>query len=366
MLDSVMKALPKAEITVFPNSMMSTIPQYVNFWNALKRTDLLIFGGGQEIQDHASVAFLVSGLFKIALAKALRKRVFCYAVGVGPVGTIAGRFLTRSILSHVDLITLRDEESDRSLSQLYVNKPRRFVTADPALALIPANPEDGLKIFSCEGIPESRGPRIAIAPRRWFHYRHFFLPMRLRSRLFALEGQKEHASLVGSLARTADHLVSEHKAQVVFVPMRSSRGRIDPGQDDDQVSSEIINRMKAGEKVFLLKGDYSPKELKAFLGHMDLTIGMRMHSLILSAMMGTPIVGIALSPKFKPFFEMIGQSRYLLKPEDVTYDSLREKIDSALSERAKVRTEIDSRRNGLRLLALSNAEYAKALLEKKR
>jgi polysaccharide pyruvyl transferase WcaK-like protein len=79
MLDSLGKAIPDVQIRVFPNSKMSRLSHYLEFWRALKNADLFIFGGGQEIQDHASVAFLISGLLKITLAKILSRPIFCYA-----------------------------------------------------------------------------------------------------------------------------------------------------------------------------------------------------------------------------------------------------------------------------------------------
>jgi polysaccharide pyruvyl transferase WcaK-like protein len=136
MLDSLKQAIPDAQIMTFPNSKMHRVGQYLEFWRTLEHADLFIFGGGQEIQDHASVAFLISGLLKITLAKILSRPIFCYAIGVGPVATGLGKLFTRLVLNQVDLITVRDEDSLECLRQLRVTKPPCFVTADPTLALI--------------------------------------------------------------------------------------------------------------------------------------------------------------------------------------------------------------------------------------
>lgn len=362
MLDSLKKILPDALISTFPNSQMHRVSQYLKFIRALKKADLFIFGGGQEIQDHASVAFLISGLLKITMAELLSRPIICYAIGVGPIATGIGKLLIRLVLNKVDLITVRDENSYECLRQLGVTKPPCYVTADPCFALIPANDQQAMNIFDLEGIVDTNGPRIAIAPRRWFHYKHYFIPMSIRAKFFSLCGQDEFARLENIIAQTADHLIATKKALVIFIPMRSAGDRFDPGQDDDQVSREIINLMKNKENVLLLRGDYSPNKLKAFLGMMDLVIGMRMHSLIFSSMMNVPVIGLALSQKFYPFLKMIGQSEYLIRLRDVGYSNLLDKIDMALSKTQEIKDELESRKKALQELALSNIEYVMKML----
>lgn len=363
MLNSLREAIPEAQIRAFPNSKMCQVSQYLELWRALKKADLFIFGGGQEIQDHASVAFLISGLLKITLAKILSRPIFCYAIGVGPIATGLGKLFTRLVLNRVDLITVRDENSRKYLRELKVIKPPCFVTADPTLALTPVDEQQARNIFSLEGIAEANGPKIGIAPRRWFHYRHYLLPMRFRTRFCSLRGQKEYTCLKKIIAQVADRSVAMYNAQVIFVPMRSAGSKADPGQDDDQVSKEIINLVKFKENVFLLKGDYSPKELKAFLGQMDLVIGMRIHSLIMASMMGVPVVGIDISPKFASFFRLIRQEYYLIDIENANFDTLFNKVETAWSNRKQISEELRLRTNVLQKRALSNNDFVLSLLE---
>ncbi len=55
MLNNLRNAIPDSQITVFPNSKMCRLGQYLEFWRALKKADLFIFGGGQEILDRVSI-----------------------------------------------------------------------------------------------------------------------------------------------------------------------------------------------------------------------------------------------------------------------------------------------------------------------
>ena len=366
MLDSIRQAIPEADIKTFSNSNMRSVPQYVQFIKTLKDADLFLFGGGQEVQDHASVTFLISGLLKILLARLLSKPVMCYALGVGPVNTVIGKLASRAVLNGVDLLTVRDQRSLEYLAQLGITKPPCVVTADPALALTAARDDEVRALFMSEGIHGAEGPRIAIAPRRWFHYRHYLLPMSVRSRFSRISENEEFTRLKKVIAEVADHLVQRHKAQIIFIPMRSSDTHRDPGQDDNIVSREIIGLMKFKRNAILLQGDHPAMVLKGFFGDMDLVIGMRMHSLILASMMDVPVLGISLSPKFGPLFDLIGQGEYLIPVEEVRFHNLLDKICMALAHAGTIKAELKSRKTAAQDLALSNARYVQQILERGR
>lgn len=361
MLESLKNTFPDVQVEVFPNSEMQKPNQYLKFWAALKGADLFIFGGGQEIQDHASLAFLISGLLKIILAKILSVPIYCYAVGVGPVRTRLGIFLTRIVLNKVNLITTRDEPSRQYLYHLGVTIPLCIVAADPALALTPASASRAQEILNKEGIKTQSGPRIAIAPRHWFHYSHYWLPMKIRVKLFPLRGQKEFKRLMTIIAQIADFMMDQEKAHIIFVPMRPAGNKIDPGQDDDFVSEKIMQDMI--HQSIRISGDYTPQELQALLGTMDLVIGMRMHSLIMGCMMGVPVIGLNIAPKFSSFFQYIEMEEFLINVSDITVDIMLDRIRAALRRKEQIQQELRVKTEAMKMDALSNIAFIKKLLQ---
>jgi polysaccharide pyruvyl transferase WcaK-like protein len=362
MLEALHAAFPDAAIRCFPNSDMRRPGLYLAYWRALAETDLLIFGGGQEIQDHASLAFLVSGLLKIALARLRGRAVLGYALGVGPVATRPGRRLTRLILNRVNALTVRDEFSRECLQALGVQRPPCEVTADPALTLTPAPDAKVEQMIRGEGIPSAGGCRVVIAPRRWFHYGHYYLPMGLRARLFPLRGQDRYREVERAVAEAADHLVDRRGAQVVFLPMRRAAGRSDPGQDDDRVSEEIRNLMRRRDCAYLVRGDHAPETLKAFLGRANLVVGMRMHALILASMMGVPVVSIQLSRKAGSLLDRLGQAALSVPVEDLRAGTLIPLLDRALDEAGHLRAALLAARPALQDRARATVEAVRRLL----
>ncbi|MBN2460512.1 MAG: polysaccharide pyruvyl transferase family protein [Candidatus Cloacimonetes bacterium] len=362
MLHDIRNRMPNLDVVIFPNSHLRSIRLYRQYWINLRQADLLVFGGGQELQDHVSLAFLISGLLKIILARLQHRKIMCYALGVGPVATRLGKLLLRLILNRVDIITLRDEDSLILLRTLKVEKPPIHVTADPAITLLAADNHRIREINGIEGIGDKHHPKIAVAPRRWFHYNHYLLPMSLHARFHHLRGREDFSKLIKILAEIADYLINTLQSQIVFVPMRAASTGKDPGQDDDLVSQEIIDAMHYKENAILLRGNYNPGELKGLLGKMDMVIGMRMHALIMASMMKVPVIGLNISPKFPAFLRMIGQEKYLIEPEGLSRSKFISTVNQLWKEREEIRAALATRCEILQYLALHNCEYLSQLL----
>ena len=360
MLALIQSELPEVRIRIFPNSGMRSLRQYAKYRRALRQADLLVFGGGQEIQDHASVAFLISGLIKIALAGMAQVPVFCYAIGVGPLRSRLGRRLTAFVLNRVKALSVRDDISRKILLGIGVTRPAIEVTADPAVTLQPKSPHPATPV---EGpVPTWVGPHIVIAPRRWFHYGHYLLPMEFRAKLLSPAGQAAFDRLMGELARAADALVRRLDAHISFCPMRCAHGRHNPGQDDDQVCLDIMSMMAEKAHAGMLPGATSPNALKWQLGNVDLVIGMRMHALILASMMGVPVVSIGILPKHEAFMRQIDQASFTIAPERLMSKTVVALATEALRRHAEIGIRLKEARGRLQALARSDVNRLGSLL----
>ena len=131
---------------------------------ALRRTDLLISGGGSLLQNVTSRRSLYYYMGIILLALLLGKRVMLYAQGIGPV---TGRFACRCMRwlgNRVSLITVRDEGSMAELRRLGITRPPMECTADPVLGIHPVGRETGRAILSRYGADGAK-PVVGISVR---------------------------------------------------------------------------------------------------------------------------------------------------------------------------------------------------------
>ncbi|MCG0277423.1 MAG: polysaccharide pyruvyl transferase CsaB [Thermanaeromonas sp.] len=295
----------------------------------LRRADLLISGGGSLFQDTTSARSLLYYLGILELARVLGRPRMVYAQGLGPLKRSWARYLTAKVLNRVQLITLRDSQSHALLQELGVRQPEVKVTADPVLGLKVGdfNPEAG------RGKLLRLGLKVGSKPLAGFSLRLWPLP---EAALYAL-------------ARAADYLIDQG-FEVLFLPFHFPR--------DVEACWQVQRLMEHPAAV--IKEKLSLEDVVGIIGSLDLLVGMRLHALILAAVLGVPFVGLSYDPKVEAFCRQVEGpwiGLNLLGCEDlvaifkrVLYDlpSLRESLRQAVDE--------------LRPLAQSNAVLALKLL----
>ncbi len=150
----------KFDVTVFSKNPKSTTEKLnvksiytfsvLKIFNAIRKTDFLISGGGSLLQDVTSWKSLLYYLFVINLALFLRKKVIIFAQGIGPINSKILSFLTKQSLKKCHYITVRD---DKSLFLLRGWGLKPELVNDPVWALV-----------TPQRLPENK---IGIQLRRW-------------------------------------------------------------------------------------------------------------------------------------------------------------------------------------------------------
>lgn len=263
--------------------------QLKEIYRALRGADLLISGGGSLLQDVTGIKSLLYYLGVVWLAVKLKKPVVFYAQGIGPVRTALGQFLVRKVANRARLIIVRDEQSAKDLQRMGVDRPPVHVTVDAALGLPCQNVDHraGREILSRYGIlsadpgqfspaPGSRSPasRIAgISMRSWPG--------------FSKKGRQ-------AVAQVADWLAGRGW-QVVFLPFHYP--------DDVAACRDVATLMK--KPALVLENSFTVEEMISLIKCLDLLIGMRLHALILAAVLNVPLVGISYDPKIERFLSQL-------------------------------------------------------------
>jgi len=211
----------------------------------IKRGDLLISGPGGLFQDSTgpwSPAFYASHAF-LALLKGAK--VLIYGQSLGPIKRRVNLLLVRFLLSKASLVVLRDE----SMSDM-VPRNKLLFTPDPAFIL---------SVGEVSGLRDG----IGIVFRRW---------------KWDLE----------SLLR----VLVEMGFPLTLISFQAEREREDG-----------IRLSKMYGLPFLTPSNWA--EALRVLSTFKLVIGMRLHSLIMSAMTFTPFIGISYDPKVRSLCELL-------------------------------------------------------------
>ena len=340
---SLNKHIPGAELAVLSNKPAETqnlfgIPSY-NRWKIgtivqeLKKCDLLIMGGGSLLQDATSPRSVLYYLGIVLMAKMLRKPVIFYAQGVGPITKEVSKKLVQVIVNKVDIITVRDKESEDDLRNLGVKKAPIYITADPAVMINQSHIDStqGKDIILSYQQDGTR-PIMGISVRSWKNQQHF----------------------KDVIAQLADEYIGKGW-DVFFLPMQNP--------SDLKPSQDILDLMKEKKHAYLIEERLTFHEIISFISSCDCILGMRLHSVILAAALDIPFVGISYDPKMERFVQRIGMET-AGNIEDLDYEVMQQKVEIMLQNPERSKQEINKKMAILVEEAEKSSQLALQLLRK--
>ena len=313
---------------------------------SIQNCDLVIMGGGGLFHDywgfesstiltasHTGIPFYTS----IALLSSIfHKKLMLFSVGVGPLLTDEGKNHVRVIAELASIISVRDKESKELLLSLGIPTDRILIAADPTFRL-------HLKDYSRKIIPRDERTNLVlgIALRNW--------DVEIKPENWELE-----------VASAVDAFLNSHPhGQAVFIPFQ------DQGEtllDDFGVSQRVRSLMKNSKRISILKRSSSFWEKARALSECDLVLGMRLHSLILAANYGVPVVGLIYDPKVKIFLTQIKRGKFGIDLNQLSGEKLSSLLEQTYQERVTTAETILVACSVLATRAYKSIELAKHLL----
>lgn len=282
-------------------------------FNAIRRSDIILSGGGTLLQDGTSTRSLLYYLSIIKIAKLFRKRVMLYANGIGPVNGRLNRKLIKLVVNKVDIITLREQMSKKDLREIGVDKPDIFVTADPAFTLKPVSDEVALRFLEMEGIPCDKDI-IGVSVRNWTK-------------------AKGGEGYIKELAGVCDRLAKDGKT-ILLIPMQFPR--------DVDISLRLMGQMS--ERAYILDREYTPAEILGIIGQVKIMLSMRLHTLIFAAVKRVPMVGIVYDPKVEYYLKLLNMPiGGDVRREIIDKDKIYNKINDIFHDFDKYKKKLDSK-----------------------
>ncbi|MCI9430950.1 MAG: polysaccharide pyruvyl transferase CsaB [Oscillospiraceae bacterium] len=314
-IDNLREKLPDVEITVLSQSPAQTAEKYgvkaarrMNLWDILRsvrRCDMLLSGGGSLLQDATSSRSILYYLFLLRLAQLLGKRTFIYSQGIGPISGGRNRRYTAYVLSRADGIVVRDGKSRDLLLELGVPGGLIHVTADPVLRVRAPGPELGRNILAEEGCPR-REDRLTVG--------------------WAVKSRKPNKDFLREVEKCILWLREEYGADSVLIPFF---------HDEDVGICQTVAARLDGQAGCLRKKHLSEETL-SIIGCMDVLVGVRLHSLIYAAVMGTPMIGISYDPKVESFLSSIRRPTPFTV-EEFTLEKFQDAFRDTMARREEIR-----------------------------
>ena len=298
--------------------------------SALRRTKLLISGGGSLLQDVTSSASLYYYLAVMRLAKLCGAKVMLYANGIGPISKKRNIRCVKNVVNKTDLVTLREKNSRAELQGILEENVPVFVTADPVYAL-----ENGDRVWVDEAIRNSGIPDGAeffiIALREWKY------------------SDKE---IEAKIAEFADAVSQKYGIIPLVVPMQDIY--------DKEISERIAKKINS--RCGLLECGLPPKTMMGIVGRAKFVVGMRLHTLIYAVKNSVPAIALDYDPKVDAVMESVGQS-FSMKVENIDVKKLCSLADEIIANREEICSQLSEKSQQYNVLAEKNVEMAIDLLK---
>jgi polysaccharide pyruvyl transferase CsaB len=222
-----------------------------------QQADFFIWGGGSLMQDATSLAspFYYAGLMALAQQQGLK--TIAWAQGIGPLNRAITQWMTRNVLQGCAAISVRDRASAQLLESWQISP---IIAPDPVWALESVAVEPDLI--------NTNLPLIAVNLRS----HPLLTPQRLQLLTEALQAFQQ-----------------ETNTYILLVPFQQ--------EQDYAIAENIQQTLGKYSQNSQIVTFADPRKLKGLFKNVTMTIGMRLHSLIMAASESSRCFALSYDPK---------------------------------------------------------------------
>jgi len=240
-------------------------------FSAIKRADGLISGGGSLLQDVTSAQNSIYYLGIMQIAFFLKKPVFVFAQGIGPLQRKGLRRLTGSLLNRATYLSVRDDDS-KSLLRACGVKKEIDVTVDPVLQF---------ELMDKPTLPSSLETFLHKKPI-----------------VFSLRSWHNDEQLIPYYQEVIRTL-NEKGIPVLLLPFH---------QPSDTTFAQKVQTSIENPLLYTCQEPLSLEQMFSCIQQSSMVYGMRLHALIFAASQNIPFVGLSYDPKIDAFLSLYKQT----------------------------------------------------------
>ncbi len=292
---------------------------------------------------------LFNYLSTIALfAPSCRKRgipIVPYNASLGPITTEIGKKAMQKVLDASPFLSLRDEQS-RNMMDLNGLKYKEIIEgADCAINTRIPPKEVVDKIADTEDLFQNTIGTLS-----------FNINAYIDSWQKLIQGGQDFGRerFVKLIAAALDKLIDELKVDIMMTVTQVM---------DMKIVNESLQHVKNKKSIKIISNNkYTYQQITGLLNRAGLHVGMRTHSLILSAAAFTPMVTINAYPKSSGFVKTIGQGDWIINFENLSVENLTNIISQAWEKRYELKKNMEPLVKGEQQKAKDCVNYIKKLL----
>jgi polysaccharide pyruvyl transferase WcaK-like protein len=293
-------------------------PNDREYFRTLRDSDVVVAKGGSYLHALGGVretVYLWRMLYPLRVSHSYRRRTVLLGVSFGTSYSLLTRAMIRRALRSCAMVCAREPISFAlARSELRIRGGELHLIPD--LAFLISNPRvehraaDGLLIGVTVRYNRFPTASPAVALDRYVH------------------------ALIGVLRSL---LTRYGQARVIFIPQVL---------EDIPLAKEIAAGLGSQDRVEVIDADLSLEALLAVYGHLDLLVGARLHSVILSAVTGVPFVHVIVErSKSQGTLEMLGMESAGVPYDGIDEHELMRVVENAIVNQHRVADHLRVRVN---------------------
>jgi len=282
----------------------------------IKKMDIVCLSpSGPLIGDMYNFRSEFIRLAALFIAQRFGKKTMIYGPSMGPFRLNTVRhYIRKQILNHTDMITVRDEISYGYLKKANLVSNNVLCTLDSAIQR-EISVKESKEYYSKIGVNPGLDIMIGVTP-------------------ISLAWHPIYGKMKNIKAFDENNLTEMCKAMMIIKNKIKCKYIFFPqlfGADDDMpVINSLISMFGDNDSCVVLPSTFDSDIQQAMISSLRLFIGMRYHSIIFSAKMGVPFVGVTYEHKTEAFIQHIDMQDCMIKVDNLTSSEISSKAFDVL------------------------------------
>jgi len=245
--------------------------------------------------------------------------IVLYNVSVGPIDHPYGRKALGRVLEATDLIITRDQQTEELIERLQLPHPQFVRHADCALNTEPTSGEALERIIRDEGLFTNSNGTVGFNVNAYIDN-------------WSMTGTYSQEDFCRTIAGAVDLVIEDYDVDIIFFVTQIM---------DIQNTERCIGMSRHPDRIKVISNKvYTYEDIAALIGKVELHVGLRTHTLIFAAAMGTPMIDISSYPKSRGFMRTIGQEQRFISFENLNAPYIKSKVDEVWVARKEIREEL--------------------------
>ena len=327
-------------IAIFQNSLKYFLfifpKRFKKTFLALEKANKVFLKGGSFLYDYGSLnnsLYFLRMIYLSIISIFLKKDLYILGVSIGPIKSSMNIKLIKFLIKHSRITILRELISYNFINSLSINKDNIFVIPDMAF-LAKYDTNINIKdLLSNENIPYPINKiKIAVTAREWEFPQSHSDSINIKS------------NYISVLTDSLREIQTKYNAILYFIPHNLY-----------DIDFESLIYKSIGKDSYLLKGDYSLEELINFYKNMDYTIGVRLHSCILSLAVKTPALHIAyMMHKGLGTYKLLNLEDYVIDATNFDTELVLSKFELMVKNSKQINNNVNKAIEQSRMILFNN------------